>query len=98
MPHVLTEGTAELGFALVMAVARRIPDADRFTLDAFRRMKKDAIFVNIGRGPIGKEDDLVTALTEGELFGAGIDVYEFEPEITTELLSLDNVTPANTVV
>jgi glyoxylate reductase len=38
-----------------------------------------------------KEDDLVTALTEGELFGAGIDVYEFEPEITAELLSLRNV-------
>jgi lactate dehydrogenase-like 2-hydroxyacid dehydrogenase len=183
-PHVLTEATAELGFALIMAVARGIPDADRyvretgyvawtptlylgkelagttlgcfgmgrigqalakrargfdmrvlytkrhrdqhaelmlpaeyvgleemldasdvvvvtapltdetrhrFTLDEFRRMKSDAIFVNIGRGPIVKEEDLVTALLEGELFGAGIDVYEFEPEITERLLSLRNV-------
>lgn len=54
-------------------------------------MKRDAIFVNIGRGPIVKEDDLITALTEGEIFGAGIDVYEFEPEITAGLLSLSNV-------
>jgi len=62
-----------------------------FTLDTFKKMKRDAIFINVGRGAIVKEDDLVYALKNGIIRGAGLDVYEFEPEINSGFFELDNV-------
>jgi glyoxylate reductase len=184
-PGVLTETTADLTWALILAVARRIPQADRFTraeqyegwrLDLFlgkeitgrclgiigmgrigkavalrargfqtsvvytdpkklseedqekyraacvpldellstadivtihttlnpqthhlisaeklSLMKKDAILINVARGPIVDEKALVKALKRKQIWAAGLDVYEREPEIEKELLSLDNV-------
>ena len=49
------------------------------TLEKFRLMKPTAFFVNISRGAIVKLDDLVTALEERIIAGAGLDVYETEP-------------------
>lgn len=49
------------------------------TLDAFRKMKKSAIFINVARGAIVNEEDLYTALTEGEIAGAALDVLTQEP-------------------
>jgi len=184
-PGVLTESTAELTIALILAVLRRIPQAERFTRDkkfkgwaldlwlgkdlagaklgtigfgrigravarrasAFRAeilyhdpqrtspdiemfyratylplddllrtadivtihaglnpqthhlisrerlalMKRDAVLVNVSRGPIVDENALADALAAGKLWGAGLDVYEREPEIEEKLFSLDNV-------
>jgi len=45
----------------------------------FTLMKKTACLINTARGPIVKEADLVKALKNGEIAGAGIDVYENEP-------------------
>lgn len=45
----------------------------------FRRMKKSAFFINIGRGMTTRLDDLVAALEAGEIAGAGLDVFEQEP-------------------
>ena len=63
----------------------------RFTIDEFRKMKKGAYFVNTARGPLVKEADLARALKEGRIAGAGLDVYEFEPEVNPDLMKLDNV-------
>ena len=49
------------------------------TLDAFRKMKKSAFFINVARGAIVNEADLYTALTEGEIAGAALDVLGKEP-------------------
>ncbi len=49
------------------------------TLEAFRKMKKSAIFINVARGAIVNEQDLYTALTEGEIAGAALDVLVQEP-------------------
>ena len=62
----------------------------RFGLEEFRRMKTTSIIVNVGRGPIIKEDELAAALRDGLIWGAGLDVYENEPEVNSELLELHN--------
>ncbi|XKH56836.1 2-hydroxyacid dehydrogenase [Citricoccus nitrophenolicus] len=47
--------------------------------------------INIARGTVVDEQALVTALTEGTIAGAGLDVYENEPEVPEAFLALDNV-------
>lgn len=54
-------------------------------------MKKGAFLINASRGPVVDEKALVKALRAGHLAGAGLDVYEREPEIEPELLEMDNV-------
>ena len=55
-------------------------------------MKRDAIFINIARGPIVKEEDLITALKEKMIMAAGLDVVSVEPlPENSELLKMDNV-------
>jgi len=61
-----------------------------FNAAAFRRMKDSAILINTGRGPLIKEDDLVDALKIGQIAGAGLDVYEFEPRLAQGLAALPN--------
>jgi glyoxylate reductase len=53
-------------------------------------MKKNAVLINTSRGPVVDEQALVFALKEKQIFGAGLDVYEHEPEIAEELKKLDN--------
>jgi len=57
----------------------------------FEIMKNTAILVNTSRGPVVDEIALVKALKEKKIWAAGLDVYEWEPEITPGLLELDNV-------
>lgn len=47
--------------------------------DAFDKMKKTAIFINVGRGPIVNEKDLAKALKKEKIAAAGLDVLEQEP-------------------
>ena len=56
-----------------------------------KMMKKSAYLINTSRGPIIDEKALATALSEGWIRGAAIDVFEFEPEITPELKNLENI-------
>lgn len=52
---------------------------DLFTIKEFSMMKPSAYFINIARGGVVKQDDLVTALEQGLIKGAGLDVFEQEP-------------------
>lgn len=57
----------------------------------FSEMKNTAYLINTARGAVVNEADLVNALKNKEIAGAGLDVFEFEPEISKELFLLDNV-------
>jgi lactate dehydrogenase-like 2-hydroxyacid dehydrogenase len=59
---------------------------------AFAGMKPTGIFVNISRGDVVDEGALIAALTAGQIAGAGLDVYEFEPKVPEALMRLENVT------
>ncbi|SPF46251.1 Phosphoglycerate dehydrogenase-like oxidoreductase [Syntrophobacter sp. SbD1] len=63
-----------------------------FNRDLFRVMKPSAFVINVSRGPVIVESDLVEALRTGEIAGAGLDVYEQEPlDPNNPLLILPNV-------
>ena len=70
----------------LMAVTRHL-----FNADVFRKMKETAYLINTSRGPVVNEAELVEALKNRVIAGAGLDVYEFEPEIAGGLADLDNV-------
>ncbi|KAJ9692356.1 hypothetical protein PVL29_011420 [Vitis rotundifolia] len=61
---------------------------DRKVIDA---LGPKGIIINIGRGAHIDEPELMSALLEGRLAGAGLDVFEHEPEVPEELLGLENV-------
>ncbi len=58
----------------------------------FAAMQDHAIFVNIARGDVVDEAALIAALQSGAFAGAGLDVYEFEPQVPDALMAMENVT------
>jgi glyoxylate reductase len=62
-----------------------------FGHEEFKRMKPTAVLVNTSRGQVVDEAALADALEAGELFAAGLDVFEREPDVHPKLLELENV-------
>jgi glyoxylate reductase len=58
---------------------------------AIARMKRSAYLINTARGPVVDEEALVWALKERLISGAALDVYEHEPKVHPELMTLENV-------
>ena len=57
----------------------------------FDAMQAHALFVNISRGDVVDEAALIAALQSGKIGGAGLDVYELEPQVPEALLAMENV-------
>lgn len=61
-------------------------NAEKFSL-----MKPSSILINTSRGPVVDEKALISALSKKQIRGAAIDVFEFEPEVSSTLRGLSNV-------
>ena len=59
--------------------------------DALAAMRDDAYLINTARGPVVDEPALAAALRDGVIAGAGLDVFEHEPQVHPDLLGLENV-------
>jgi lactate dehydrogenase-like 2-hydroxyacid dehydrogenase len=70
----------------LMAETKHLINAERLSM-----MKPTAFLINTARGPVVDEKALVEALREKKIRGAGLDVFEFEPEVSEGLLHLENV-------
>lgn len=104
-PYVSTERAARMGVELVPTIDELCRAADVVSVhlpktpdtlgaigeDQLRAMKPTALLVNAARGGIVDEGALHSALTEGWIAGAGLDVFDPEPKTDSPLFGLDNV-------
>jgi glyoxylate reductase len=68
-------------------------DSTRHLINAetLAKTKRGAILINVSRGPVAENTAVIAALKSGQLAGAGLDVFEFEPDVPSELVDLQNV-------
>jgi len=59
---------------------------------ALSHMQPHALLINIARGDVVEESALIDALQARRIAGAGLDVYEFEPQVPAALIAMENVT------
>lgn len=76
---------------LVIAVPGGAETHHLIGADVFKAMQPHARLINIARGDVVDEGALITALEAGEIGGAGLDVYEFEPKVPQGLMRNDVV-------
>lgn len=77
---------------VISTIALTEETRDLFNRDLFQSMKNTAFVINVSRGAVVNEDDLLRALDQGAIAGAGLDVYAREPlDPTSPLLSRKNV-------
>lgn len=77
---------------VVVAVPASPQTHHMFNAATFAQMRRTAIFINIARGDVVDEAALIAALQQGQIAGAGLDVYEFEPLVPAALMAMENVT------
>lgn len=77
----------------VLVIACSLTEETRhiFNREVIDSLGPHGVLINIGRGAHVDEPELVSALLEGRLGGAGLDVFEHEPDVPEELFGLENV-------
>lgn len=84
--------TAMAADFVVVAVPGSPATRHLINAETLAQMAPHGIFVNISRGDVVDEAALVAALRNKTLAGAGLDVYEFEPKVSPDLMTMENVT------
>ena len=84
------QGVLEAADVVVLAVPATAETHHIMGAAEFAAMKPTAHMVNIARGDVVDEAALIAALQGGEIAGAGLDVYEFEPSVPQALIDLPN--------
>ncbi|XP_014562698.1 hypothetical protein COCVIDRAFT_83563 [Bipolaris victoriae FI3] len=83
-PATSTDQLAQESDVVIVGCALTPSTKHLVSTDFFSKMKKLSVIVNIARGPIIDTNALVKALDEEQIFGAGLDVIENEPNITAD--------------
>ena len=76
---------------LVLACVGGEKTNDMIDLDILQALGKQGFLINIARGSVVKQEELLIALHNGDIAGAGLDVYQDEPNVPEALISMDNV-------
>lgn len=87
----LTDLAAQVD-VLIVAVPGGAETHHLINASVLNAMQPHAHVVNIARGDVVNETDLIAALSNGQIAGAGLDVYEFEPKVPQALIDMENVT------
>ncbi|CAK7347968.1 unnamed protein product [Dovyalis caffra] len=77
----------------VLVICCELNDQTRHMIskEVLLALGKKGFIINVGRGAIIDEQEMVRCLMQGEIAGAGLDVFENEPDVPRELIALDNV-------
>lgn len=90
-PEAVRSMASECDFLVALAPLTE-RSADMINAEVFNAMKKTAVFINVARGGVVDEDDLISALAAGKIAGAALDVFNEEPlPPTSPLWNLENV-------
>lgn len=95
MPATQLDSPVDVAHAadiLVVALPGGVETRHLINGDIFQAMPNHGVLVNIARGEIVDEQALIHALQLGQIAGAGLDVYEFEPQVPDALRTCPNVT------
>jgi hydroxypyruvate reductase len=76
---------------LVISVAGGAQTRGLVNREVLNALGPEGILVNVARGSVIDEPELVSALKEGRIWGAGLDVFAHEPQVPEDLFELDNV-------
>lgn len=82
---------AEAVDTLICIVPKTPETRQTINTEILKALGKNGVLINVGRGWTVSEDDLIKALENGDIAGAGLDVFEDEPNVPDGLLKFDNV-------
>jgi lactate dehydrogenase-like 2-hydroxyacid dehydrogenase len=82
---------AEAVDTLVCIVPKTPQTRQTINTEILTALGRNGVLINVGRGWTVNEDDLAKALANGDIAGAGLDVFEDEPNVPEALMTLDNV-------
>lgn len=85
------KGLAEAVDTLVCIVPKTPETYRTINTEILKALGSNGVLINVGRGWTVSENDLIKALEEGDIAGAGLDVFDDEPNVPEALMKFDNV-------
>ena len=94
VPYTYVGSLKELAEAvdtLICIVPKTPQTRQTINTEILKALGKNGVLINVGRGWTVSEDDLIKALENGDIAGAGLDVFDDEPNVPEALMTFDNV-------